>query len=1101
MLCPSCRAENSENSKFCSECGTKLKLVCASCTQASPLGNKFCGKCGAPLEQAASAPEQTSERRHATGERRQITVVFCDIVGYTNLAASVDAEKLQQVVKTYEEICTAEITRFDGFVYQRVGDGIVAFFGYPRAHEAEAERAILAGRQILDALAAREIKDVGHLNVRIGIATGIVVTSGTEVAAYGETMNLAARLQSVAEPGSIVVSEQVRRLAGGAFEYEDLGPTALKGIQDKTRIFRITKLGSTGSRFDAAKGAHLTELVGREAEVELLRARMRQVVDGEGHAVLLVGEPGIGKSRILSVLRDSAEQSGSGAMQFQCSPFYTNTAFYPIIEGFKRAFAIGLDDTASNQLQQLEDRIVNHFGLSKEDVRFVASVLAIPHEGAFVAHDMTPQKFKQETIRTLVQIIATASRRSMKVLVFEDAHWADPTTIEVLDALIEQVGELPLLVVITFRPEFVEHWSDRGEVDLLSLSKLSRRQCETIVRSIAGNKAVPQGLVDQIIEHTDGVPLFVEELTKTVLESDKLQELGDRFEYTNPSKVLTVPATLRDSLISRLDRQALVKEVAQIGAAIGRSFQYKLVAAVSPYAASETDEALKKLSESGLVFRKGRPPDEVYTFKHALVQDAAYDSLLKSDRQELHGNLAKAIAETMTDSVRTEPELLAHHYTQAGDAAAAVPLWQQAGERELARMSIKESILHLSQGLDLVPSLPENNERDRRELALRRTLGVAWMAAKGFAAPEARDTLLPALKLVDAANSGKEILPVYWGLWSNTLSSGLVASSARRAEEFLTIGREKSDDDLVLIGNLMMCVSLFWLGDLSTAYKHAEEVVRHYDPNKHKLLAHEINHDPMTGARLYQAMASWMLGYPDRAVQMCNAMDSHARERGHVFDLGFALAAGSDVFEYRGEPENQLLRVEECESIGRRNSLAVLWKLVAPLRRGAALVHQGKYAEGVKLMRESMAIREASGGYGGSNPYFKGLIAQGLALDGNVGQAMQIIEDQIAQIERPEWLEQCHYAEILRLKGWLLSLENEFDNAEQNYRASLDHARAQNARSWELRTAISLARLWHQQGKDQEAYDLLDPIYRWFTEGFETRDLRDAKALLAELAA
>jgi class 3 adenylate cyclase len=1073
--------------------GLRAKL---SAALRSLRGTDSLPKCSA---ESPSAPVDEILRAVDEGERRQLTALFCDMVGFTELANRVDPEVLQRIVRAYEDACAVCIARYEGYVFQLLGDGIVAFFGYPLAHESEAERAIHAGLEIIETLSKLEIPDAGRLAVRIGIATGVVVVSSAGKGAVGEAMNLAARLQGIARPGNVLVSEQVHRLAGGSFDYEDLGERTLKGIAQPVHVYGIVGVSEAASRFEAATQEGLTPLIGREQEIGLLLERWSLAQDGEGQVVVLSGEPGIGKSRILNAFRERIESQGAKALNFQCSPYYVNSAFWPSTNNFERVLKFAPDEPPESKLDKLEALIVGVYGRPLADVGFIASMMSIPCGERYGTSAMTSQKRKQETLRTLVDLTEAAARKHPSVMLFEDVHWADPTSLEVLDLLIDRVRTIPLLVVLTHRPEFKPRWSEQGHVSSLNLSKLTRAQGAAMVSRLAGSKALPAALLEQILAKTDGVPLFVEELTKAILESGELREQADHYEYRTAARGITIPATLRDSLMARLDRFNPVKFIAQIGAAIGRVFSYELIAAVAPVSQEQLDESLVRLTESGLASRRGTPPEATYTFKHALVQDVAYDSLLKSRRQELHAKIARAIEDRFVNIKTTEPEVLAHHLTAAGLTAAAIPLWQSAGELALKRMALIEAISHLNQGLKLISTLPRSVEHDQRELALRRALGVAWMAAKGWPAPEARESLLPALKLVSSAAAGRDVLPVYWGLFANTLSQGRVAESVHWAQQLLAMGNESGDTDILVTAHLMMSVSTFWLGDLLTCRAHADELTGVYDPVEHRHIADEINHDPLTGAGIYRAQVSWMLGFPDRAVAECNAKDEHARVRGHVFDRGFALAAGADVFEYRGEPDAQRTRVQECERLGRENSLTVLWQVVAPLRYGASLIRAGRAAEGVGLLQSGLALREAGGGYGGSNPYLNALLAEGVAATGDISGALRIVECQIEQVERPGWGERCHYAEIRRLEGWLHELRGDAEAAEASYHLSLEWARVQQARSWELRTATSTAKMLHQQGRAAEGRALLIPVYEWFTEGFATRDLAHAREVIEAL--
>jgi predicted ATPase len=531
--------------------------------------------------------------------------------------------------------------RYDGFVARYVGDGILTYFGWPTAHEEDAERAVRAALEIVHTV--KRASSTEELSVRIGIATGPVVVGETagvgdqSKLAVGSTPNLAARLQGLATADQIVIAASTRHLVGSAFALTDLGEHNLKGIAEPVHAWRVEWALVTESRFDASHGVDaMTPLIGREEELGLLLRRWSQARDGEGQVVVLSGEPGIGKSRILSALRQRLEVQGVQALRFQCSPYYVNSAFWPIIDNFERTMKFTRDEAADSKLDKLEALIVTHYRRPPTDVRFVAAILSIPYEQRYGALSMTPQKHKDETLRTLVDISEAAARQEPSVLLFEDAHWADPTTLEVLDLLIDRAKTVPLLVVLTHRPEFQLRWSGQGHVGALNLSKLTRTQSAAMVIALAGGKALPGPLLEQILTRTDGVPLFVEELTKSILESGELTQAGDHYEYAGSARAVTIPATLRDSLMARLDRFMPVKEIAQIGAAIGREFSYELIAAVAPMPQAQLDDALAQLSASGLASRRGTPPDATYTFKHALVQDAAYDSLLKSRRRELH---------------------------------------------------------------------------------------------------------------------------------------------------------------------------------------------------------------------------------------------------------------------------------------------------------------------------------------------------------------------------------------------------------------------------------------------------------------------------------
>jgi len=1051
---------------------------------------------------AAPSPGPTASvapAAHPEAERRQLTVLFCDLVGYTALASRLDPEVLQGIVRQYEDACAACVTRYEGYVFQRLGDGIVAFFGYPLAHEGEAERAIRAGLEIIDSLSTLDVPEAGRLQVRIGIATGLVVVSSAEKGAVGETMNLASRLQAIAQPGSIVVSERVRRLAGGAFDYEDLGEQTLKGIAQPTHAYRILGVSEAASRFDAAVGESLTPLVGREQELALLLERWQLAQDGEGQVVLLSGEPGIGKSRILSALRERLEGQGAQSLRFQCSPYYVNSAFWPSIDNFERAFKFARDESPESKLDKLEALIVNHYGCPVSDVRFVAAMLSISCDERYGAVNMTPQKHKDETIRSLVDLTEAAARKQPSVMLVEDVHWADPTTLQVMDLLIDRVRSFPLLVVLTHRPEFQSRWSEHGHVTGLNLSKLTRTQSAALVSKVSGGKALPSDLLEQILTKTDGVPLFVEELTKSVLESGELKDRGDRYEYAGPAHSVTIPPTLRDSLMARLDRFVPVKEIAQIGAAIGREFSYELVAAVAPMDRPQLDSALTQLTDSGLAFRRGTPPDAVYTFKHALVQDAAYDSLLKSRRQALHAKIAAVIEERYPEVGETEPEVLAQHYTRAAMPAEAAPLWHRAGSIAVGKSALPDAIAHLTHGLETCEAIADAATKQRWRLELLTTRGIAYMAMKGWPAAEVGENLSPALPLAREQNRGDLLVPILAGLFWNKHNPGPVRASLRLVDEAFAEARSRNDIDLELVAHMLAVSAHYWMGNLTEVVTHTSRLLEIYEIERGERIQAMLSHDPKVVAQMHCTQALWMLGYPDQALRMFDENDEHARRLGNYFDHGVSLTFGAIMLGFRRDVDRLNVIVDRAIQIAREQRLPMMEHLMAAWAGADSFYHSGQHQQHLATRRRFMEVWASIGG-GVGFPYHRSICADTLAELGYEDEALDLLRQAVEQIDRPDWDERVHLAEILRIKGRVLQLKGDSEAAEKTYLASLEWAREQQAKSWELRTSTSLARLWQAQGKRKEAHDLLSPVYNWFTEGFDTKDLKEAKALLEELA-
>ncbi len=1082
------------------------------------------------------APVAQPHKAH-DAERRQLTMMFCDLVGSTPLSARLDPEDLAELMRAYRQVAGDVVARYEGYVAREVGDGLSFYFGWPRAHEDDAERAVRAALEIVQAVSG--VAAVPPLKVHIGVATGTVLVALRQgvAEAMGEAPNLAARLEGLAGPDEIVISSATRRLVSNTFYLADLGARQLKGITEPEQAWRVLRVGDAATRFEASRGEQLTPLVGREEEIQQLLRRQQLARESKGQVVLLSGEPGIGKSRILNEFRTRLEAAVPGpaapggpraeidekprdeqrpqrqrvqALRFQCSPYYVNHAFWPFIDHFERALKFARDEDAEAKLQKIESLMVGQYGRPLSDVYFIASILSIPCEARYGQRTMAPRKHKDETLRTLVDTAEAAARSQSSIILFEDVHWADATTLEVLELLVDRTKDIPLLTVITHRPEFQNRWTTPDHVSAIDLSKLTREQSAAMVSRLAGAKALPSELVEEILIKTDGLPLFVEEVTKSILESGELKDAGDHYEYLGSSRI-TVPETVRDSLMARLDWDIPVREIAQIGAAIGREFSYELIAAVTAKSSAELDDILERLTASGLAFRKGIQPEVTYAFKHALVQDAAYDSLLKRDRPRLHTEIARTIEDRWPRMKDTEPEVLARHYTRAGLFEQGAAYWIKAGRNALGRMALTEALAHLGAdyarhekdekaGLGVIKLLPPSETRDRLELECRVLLSTAWEALEGWASPNLPKVLKPVRALAVSTRQPKLLARTLWGLWVQLMSIGPVADSLVWADELLSAGKEIADEELLLVGHMAVMVTNFWLGNPLVVERHARAILERYDRDRHGHIVESMNHDPKTLAGIYLSQALWVLGYPDQAVAIVDERDAHARLVGHPFDIGFALTLGAWVFHYRREPEKQLARSAAVQELAQDARLPFLSGTLLPyLNTGISLAQQGRLSEGIEHMEQGIQSWEAVGAKT-VTPYIRSRLGEALALSGDVDGALAHVDTMLEQIARHGWEERSHFAEILRLKGWMLSLKGDLAGAECSYVDSLDWARKQQAKSWELRTAISLARLWQAQGKRKQAYDLLAPIYDWFMEGFDTKDLIDAKALLGELA-
>lgn len=712
---------------------------------------------------------------------------------------------------------------------------------------------------------------------------------------------------------------------------------------------------------------------------------------------------------------------------------------------------------------------------------------------------MSPQRQKEETVTLLVDIIAQVAGCHASVVLFEDAHWADPSTVEALDALIDRVERLPLLVLITFRPEFRPLWTARPHVTLTALTRLSRAQGASIVLQIAENKPMPAALVAQIVDKTDGVPLFLEELTKTVLESDLLIEADGRYDYSSAGSKISIPATLRDSLMARLDRLIPVKEIAQIGAVLGREFNYELVRTVSPMSEAQLREALDKLTASQLVYCRGTLPGAIYMFKHALVQDTAYDSLLKSKRQALHAQIAAAIGEHFPSKAELEPELLAHHYTEAGMTATALPYWRKAGRLAQERVALREAIRHYERALELTSGLAPSTERDAFELELRALLGMAWVALHGYTHPQVAANLTPALALEESLDGGEYTLRILWGLWVYTLCRGQVEESLVWAERLIETAEQRDSQSMRHAGHWAACDSHYFLGNFARCIYHADVILANYEAERDRPIADLINHDPKTIALAYKAGAEWRLGFADTAAATAQAAISHSAQRGHIFDFCWVRAFLTHTrFSDCGDTAAMASSLDQAEPMAAEQKLVFFTHVYCPLSRAFWLLRSDRLCEAETEFSEVIP-KWVGAGMEIYLPTIKALHAASLLGSRNVPCAMRLLDEALDQIKRPGYGERAGLSEVLRIKACALIQAGRVGEAEEMLREAMEIARSQNAKFWELRTATDLARLLNAQGRQAEVLEVLRTLYCWFTEGHHTQDLREAAALLTEM--
>jgi len=1048
---------------------------------------------------------EISERTGSpAAERRQLTVMFCDLVGSTELSRQLDPEDLREVLRRYQDTVAGAVVRFDGHVAKFLGDGVLAFFGWPRAYEDQAERAVRAGLRAIHAMAELKTEDGQKLEARVGIATGRVVIGDVvgeaateEDAVAGETPNLAARLQGVALPGQVVIGSTTRLLIGEAFELKGLGPHQLKGFAVPTEAWHVVDERSAETRFEAA--IPVTRLVGREPELALLRRAWEQSQAGIGQVVLISGEPGIGKSRLADALGAGLKSEGCTRITLVCSPYHTNSALYPVIIHLERVLGWQDQDDAEVKLAKLEATLQGVSLALDEVIPLFASLLSLPlAEDRYPPLNVTPQQQKQQTLDAIVAWLLEETERRQVLQVWEDLHWADPSTLELLALEIDQAPTAPILNVLTFRPDFAPPWPQRSHMTPLTLNRLERPEVETLITQHAAGKALPSEVVEHIVNKTDGVPLYVEELTKMILEADFLREREGSYELTGQLSEITIPATLQDSLMARLDRLPTIREVAQLGAVLGREFAYEMLQAIAPFEEMTLQEGLDRLVDAELLYQRGRPPRAKYIFKHALVQDAAYQSLLKRTRQDLHRQVAELLESRFPEVTQTQPELLAQHYTEAGLAGKSVPYWYKAGQQEIERSANLEAIAHLTRGRALLTEQPASAQRDAQELDYCLALGPALMSIKGLAAPEAEEVYLHARILCQSVNQTALSFQATWGLWLVYQQRGQIDLAQSATDEVLSLAeRQRENVDHLLQAHHAAWTTQLFVGKISESRTHTVEGDALYDIEKHRDHAFTYGgHDPGVCAKTTGSEALCLLGYAEQAVQHAVDGVALAERLSHPFSLAMARYFVAQVHQYRLEADivrsHAQAAITMCESHGFES-----FRAQAAVLLGWATAAGGESEPGIAQIREGLAAWQSTG-TGMRRPYFLALLADALLRTDRFEEGLNVIAEAEALVERSG--ETRWHAETVRLRGALMSRAGAaIGDIEATYQRALEIAHGQEARLLELRAATSLGQLWHVQGKASEARELLSPLYAWFTEGFDMPDLMDAKALLDEL--
>ncbi len=1057
----------------------------------------------APAKTVAVPPE-------AAAERRQLTVMFCDLVGSTALAERLDPEDMREVLRAYQGACVGVIGEVDGHVAKYVGDGLLVYFGYPQAHEDDAERAVHAGLGIIDGLGPLN-RQLGErhgvtLRIRVGIHTGLVVAgemgsgdSREADAIVGETPNVAARLEGLAAPDTVVISAATQRLVEGLFALEDLGPQRLKGVTQLQTVFRVSGRSGARSRFEVSAAKGLVALVGRKAEIGLLAKRWAQAEDGEGQVVLLLGEAGVGKSRIIRAFRDRLAGVAHDRVLYYCSTYHRNSALFPVIDQIERTFGFEASDDVDRKLDKLEAKLAA-IGLARdENAPLLAALLSLPADRRYPPIQVSPQLRRRKTLEAVLAGIQAMAARSPVLMVVEDAHVSDPSTLEMLGLVIERLGTARVLLLVGARPEFDPPWGGHAHLTTIRLNRLSRTEAAALVAESAGGRHLPDAVRDQIVAKTDGVPLFVEELTKTVLESGLLTAEGNGYVLRGPLPALAIPTSLQDSLMARLDRLARAKEVAQLAAVLGRTFSYELLAAVSPIAEQPLADALARLEDAELVYRRGLAPDLIYEFKHALVQDAAYQSLLKSNRQRHHGKIARVLEERFPSIAESEPELVAHHYTEAGLAEQAIDGWLKAARRAMQRSANVEAEDQLGRGLALLDQVADTAARHQREVALQNALGVCLMPIRGFGSPDVAEAFAKAAAASERSGDQRGLFVALRGRGQYHMISGDLGTAREHAGRILDLAERQQDPGLHIEAHHLGWSTLCFTADFEAARRHAEAGIASYDRDRdHGLTYVYSGHDPGVCCRSFGALAICQLGYPDQALALCREGEALARDLAHPFSVTVALWALGMLHllrrDWDGIRETGVAMIDHCTEKGFPPFVPM-----GKIFRGGARAVAGDAAAGLAELGDGIAGLRASGTEY-TLPSFFAWLAELSGKDGALDAGFAVLEDGIALARKND--DRFSLPEFHRIEGELLLARSAEDKAaaEACYRQAIATARAQRAKLLELRAAAALARLLADDRRRPEARDTLAPIHAWFTEGAELRDLEDARALLAALS-
>ena len=1038
-------------------------------------------------------------------QRRQLTVMFCDLVGSTALSAKLDPEDMREVISAYQRCIAETVARHNGVIARYMGDGALVYFGYPQAHEDDAEQAVHAGLALLDAIPALQAGFDTKLQVCIGIATGMVVVGDVltteagvrEHAVVGDTPNLAARLQTMARPGSAVVCTNTRRLTDGYFEYRDLGASTLKGWSEPIYVWQVLRSTGVKNRFEAQHQTKLMPPLGRDEEIELLLRRWRTVKRGEGRAVLLTGEPGIGKSHISAALNELLADEPHITLNYFCSSHHQNSTLFSYIGQLERAAGFERSDSPATRQSKLESYLA---GQSTTAITLLGNLLSLPTDPRYAPiSEMSSQKRKEETLAAFSSQLDQLADRQPVLMVFEDVHWIDPTSLELLVHTVERLPHLRVLLLMTARPEFTPPWPGHAHVSTLPLTRLGRRDGAALVERVTGGKSLPDAVLTQILTRTDGVPLFVEELTKAIIESGQLAERDGQYVLEHPLPSLAIPATLHASLIARLDRLASVRDVAQTGAVIGREFSYELLSSVAGLPKNTIDEALERLVQSALIFRRGTAPHAIYTFKHALMRDAAYAGLLKSRRVQIHAALADAFEQKFPEIVESQPETVAQHLAEAGLTDRAVSYWLQAGKKAAQRSAHIEAIAHLQRGLDSVRSSASGASRDRTELDFLLVMGPCLIATQGPASGDAVATFVRARDLCERIGDPPEFMQVMFWLTTASVMRGELPRARDTIIPLLDRAETRADRPALLNATRGKAMILMFMGNIVEAGQMIERAFEVFNTSSEqdRLAARAAGQDAGVADLALMSWLLWLLGKPDTAVSRIEAALQRADAIGHPHTQAYAYYYASVLFALRGQPDVARLHAERCVNLSELHGFRQ-WFGLSRAIRGICTTLLGPSATALDDVKVALEEYRGSGYQLGITALYI-LLCPVLQLRGHHELEIDFLDRGLSIVEVNS--EKIFESELYRLKAQALrrvGTPAAITEADAMLDRALQTARAQQAKSLELRIVRDLAQSRATDGERREARELLASTCKWFNEGAETQDMRQARTLLGE---